>query len=687
MPTCGRHALAPAIQSITRVAPRRLLRASSRPSSTLSHSPGFPNASPSSPTAYLRKQKFNDLRESLLRGDSPSRVWADYSDLLNLMGFEKLPLEVHQHVLRKCTPSSAELRKGMAKTLAAGKTPKSPHRHEGRFQTIIRNIRAAKASPDLDDYHFILEQFAAVGHHIGAMHVYKELTQVGIKPRSKTFGLCFQAIAHRMTFPVPENKKEHRSEEARRMMFDLVREMRNRRTPFTAANLDLTIRILKETLDMETFEELMKWGYGIDLSNPDRPPLEFLGPQNIKSDLGIQAQAKSTPTQQPFSTAALNTTIDILGRIGNVSKLVQAFEVLTQPLPHANDHMFSSFDDDEDFGVANTPHSVWIPPHASPNTTSYIMMIRHLCTLGHATLARHYAREAIYWDRQKDRVTKTKIKDCRDEIPAPKISVNRGTLLPILGLSNRTKNLTLTRWLTRKLPGVLRLKRYNLEYYSKYRERVQRQQAHKNRLLNRSPDSSAVDAVNTLSVDAPNSDASTTYTPVPEPTANLPKIDPLIERSRNKPRELDIFEIDIDSLPPIPPPSSREPVRLLDLDLHIRVLERDIAELEEFSKDVDDTLGRNTQRVKEGLGRRVWAGKGVYMADQNIRREVSREEWINTVGFRRERPRDLPPPPRPATMMVAKGRSPPPFFQNNQVTKTEVSQSVLGHLTSMPHKE
>src|SRR6185369_9796926 len=104
-------------------------------------------------------------------------------------------------VLRRCTPSSAELRVTSAQRLAKGIRTAEPHIHERRFQTIVRNIRADDAVPTLDDYNFILEQFAAVGHHLGAMHVYKEMTLLGWKPRTKTFSLCLQAIAHHLTLP------------------------------------------------------------------------------------------------------------------------------------------------------------------------------------------------------------------------------------------------------------------------------------------------------------------------------------------------------------------------------------------------------------------------------------------------------------------------------------------------------
>ncbi|KAG6911653.1 hypothetical protein DXG01_007903 [Tephrocybe rancida] len=684
------HVLAPALLSVARAAPHRLLTKISRPLSSARISiPVISNATPPptsdpSPPAFLRERKLNDLKDSLLRISSPSHVWADYTDLLNVMGFDNLPLEIHQQVLRQCTPPSTELRAITAKRLAAGNPPSTPHLHEGRFQTIIRNIRAGHSSPELDDYHFILEQFAAVGHHVGAMHVYKELAAAGLMPKPKTFGLCLQAIAHRMQLPILERQRKYMLTETHKMMSDLVREMRRLRIAFTSANLDLTIRILKETLDLETFEEMMKWGYGIDLSNPDRPPVDFFGPQNLKSDLGMDVPADISPNPQPFSTAALNTTIEILGRIGNVSKLVQAFEVLTQPLPRASEHMFSSFDDDDDFGVANTPKTTpYAPPHATPNTTSYIMLIRHLCTIGHATLARHYANEAMFYEHYKDRMTKTQIQKRQDAVSAPRISVNRGTFLPILGLSNRTKNLTLTRWLLRKLPGVMKRKRYNLNYYYSYREKQVSKASAKQSLKRKKPqissaETSVVDTINSSPAESPIDEPPTTEVSTTPASADQPIS--LLERSRrNKPQEQPLFEVDIDSLPPPPTAPFREPVRTLDIDLHIRILEHDIAELEEFSQRVNYLLGRSVQRVKEGLGRRVWAGKDIYVAHENRRRQVSREDWIKDVRFL---PRKVDASYRPPAMIpdTSPAGTRSTFFQSNNTAQSEVPQSVLTHL-------
>ncbi|KAF8897279.1 hypothetical protein BD779DRAFT_1432907 [Infundibulicybe gibba] len=418
--------LAPTVQSIWKSSSHRLLQHSSRTYSstiqiTTSATPilSSGSSSTSSPREAIKRRKLNDLNDSIAHDGNPSRVWSHYTSLLNFLGYEKLPLKLHQDVLRKCTATAVELRVSAARHLHGNHKSSDPHVYEGRFQTIIRNIRATGMKPTLDDYHFILEQFAAVGHHAGAMQVYKELVGLGLEPRTKTFGLCLQAIAHHLTFPVQPVHQAQRIVQARGMMGNLMNDMRSSGIPFTSVNLDLTIRILKETSDREGFESLMKWGYGIDLSNPDCAPLEYLGMGTIGSDLGMgESSVPGLPYPQPFSTAALNTTIDMLGRLGDVSKLVQAFEVLTQPLPQASQHLFSSFDDEDDFGVSVDSNPKFKPPHASPNTTTYNMLLRHLARAGHAIFARHYLLEAISLDRTTDRALRQQIhKKPLDQIP------------------------------------------------------------------------------------------------------------------------------------------------------------------------------------------------------------------------------------------------------------------------------
>jgi hypothetical protein len=493
-----------------------------------------------------------------------------------------------------------------------GNNPRNPHMHEGRFQTIIRTIRSFGMKPTLDDYNFILEQFAAVGYHVGAMHVYKELVRTGLTPRTRTFGLCLQAIAHRLTLPVGRDGRDLLVAQTHKMLEALMGDMQKYNIPATSVNLDMTIRILKETLDYSGFESLMKWTYGIDLANPDCPPLEYQGLTTVGSGLGVDEQSiPILPAPHPFSTASLNTTIDVLGRLGDVSKLIQAFEVLTQPLPQAKQHQFTSFDDDDDFGGADgfvAPK--FIPPHASPNTTTYNTLLRHLCQGGHAYLARHYLIEAIRLDRRTDHdlrlaVTAKPI----SQIFAPHFAINRGTLLSVFGESNRDKNLGLMRWLITKLPRIIRSKKSGLLYFHRVRRERLAQAA-----LRQSKKQISTTASSSMRVAISSSSSS-----LPTPTRS--------PRSSN----VSVFDLDLDAPPESPSPPA---TKYLDLDVHIQILERDFQELSQFSRHAMDVLGRTTQRVKERLGRRVWSARDIYLRTENSRRMVSRGHWQKIVRFR-----------------------------------------------------
>ena len=550
----------------------------------------------------LRERRFYDLNDSLTHGGSPSRVWSNYTNLLNFLGYEKLPLEIHQQVLRQCTPPTAQLRTAATRRILVGNKPATPHIHEGRFQTIIRTIRSFEMKPSLDDYNFILEQFAAVGHHLGAIHVYRELRQLGLIPVPKTYTLCLQAIGHRLTLPIKRGTRSHLVEQCRTLLGNLTAEMHNFNIPFTSVNVDLTMRILKEILDMEGFEALMRWAYGIDLSNPDRTPLEYMGLNTAVSGFSSPEQSRPPlPSPLPFSTPALNTTIDILGRLGDVSKLIQTFEVLTMPLPNAAQHQFASFDDD-DFGtVDGFVAPKFNPPHAPANTTTYNILLRHLSQGGHTALARHYLVQAMHLDRRFDHKLRIAVMNKPiDQVPAPRFALNRGTLLSVYGVSNRDKNAGLMRWLASKLPRIVKRKQSSLDFFTRVRD----QRLSKNKPIG--PSKASSKAVRFRS-----------------PRWNVPNV----------------FDLDVNA-PLISPPNHLKP---LDLNTHIQVLERDLKEISEFERRVADVLGRTTQRIKERLGRRVWFAKDVYLRTGHSRRVVSRSHWQKLVNFRSRRPNTVLP--------------------------------------------
>ena len=561
--------------------------------------------SQTNPRELLKKRLIEQLAV-LLTEKTPSNalVWGQYLELLHFVGAQDIPAGTHRSVLRHCVPPAAQLRVLAAQDLRAGHYLKSPHRHEIRLQTVIRNIKATGTPPALEDYHVILEQFAAVGHYIGAVHVYEELVTSDIHPQPKTYGLLLQSLAHRLTLATPTSCRPQLVWQIVRICRDILAEMSSRKIPFSAVNLDLAVRVLKETADEEGFAHLMRVGYGIDLGYPDRAPVEHLVRQEHVDF------AKGLPYPQSFSTAALNTTIDMLGRFGDVSKLVQAFEVLTQPLPSQADHHFSkSFDDDDDdYGVSSPALTqLYQAPYAAPNTTTYNILLRHLSRSGHGPLARHYLQQAYRFDRVSDRAIRAEMINLPKEVPAPHFGVNRGTILPVFGLANRNKDMELMRWVGYIIRQTLRRKGNDIKYYSSIAAQLAKESSplHQSAIQRSAPHAAI----------SPNTALAT-----PSGSKSHSPVNPSIA----------VFEVDLDG----PLVSASPPAKKFDINLHLRILHRDHEELVSFYRKVSNVISRTTQRIKERLGRRVWAGKDLYLLSENRRRLISRQTWTNIVRFR-----------------------------------------------------
>jgi hypothetical protein len=62
-------------------------------------------------------------------------------------------------------------------------------------------------------------------------------------------------------------------------------------------------------------------------------------------------------------------------------------------------------------------------------------------------------------------------------------------------------------------------------------------------------------------------------------------------------------------------------------------LQRDIQQLEQLESIVATALGRIIDRIKERLGRRVWTGKDVWLANERARTPVTKEFWKEAVNF------------------------------------------------------
>ncbi|KAA1466151.1 hypothetical protein DENSPDRAFT_830901 [Dentipellis sp. KUC8613] len=572
-------------------------------------------ASDLSPRDKIVARKTDDLLEILSREEESSYdTWGSYIDLLQFLGLEQLPLEIHQRVLRRCVPSPNKLRELCAREYRARYFPKAPHPFEARLQAVIHNIRSAGFQPDIEDYHFILEQFAACGHYLGSKMILTELTSLQMTPTAKTYGLCLRALAHRLKLPCHVEMKEELLDSITRSCRDIIRDMRAKDIPFTSMNLDLAIRILKETAHEESFDSLVKFGYGIDLAFPDSPLLDDQTEQAVSTTFGTPFR-----THQPLSTSALNTIIDALGSFGRISKMVLAFEVLTQPLPKPPSRSPSFDDDEDDVGVPAPSISAptYRPPHAEPNTTTYYLLLKHASKTYHAVFARHYLVQAMEEDLlAAERLRRSIVRSNPVPVP-PRLAINRSMIQPVFHLANKRKNIPLIQFTWRTTHIAIRRKKGFLRAYEDHFARMARlsANAHARQNMQSSSDASEDLPVEDIPVQSSSSQfftPSAFLSPQPSPETLSPSLD-------------------VDSAAAPPPRRPRKP---FNLDFHLRLMQRDLTDLEELKSRIEAAKARVIARMKERLGRRVWNGKNIYLADRSSRVFVSRPEWRSIARFK-----------------------------------------------------
>ncbi|KAF5393973.1 hypothetical protein D9757_000202 [Collybiopsis confluens] len=538
---------------------------------------------------------------------SPNRIWISYTTAINLAGVDELDLQTHQSVLRRCAPTLNQVRWSHQKRYLSVAKPVPGHVHETRFQGVIRNILSMGFRPSREDYHFILAQFAAAGHSIGSINVYEEmLKSTRFQPDSVTVALVLQSIAHRLVLPERKADRGETLNHARRLLKRLLDDMQRVEMPWTSTNMDLTVRIMKHTSDLEGFETLLRLGYGIDLQFPDR--------------LALGSQPN---TLLPFNLHTLNTVIDMYGRNGSTSKLVTAFEVLTVPLPDAQKHFATSFEDEDDFGVTPSDSIASFKyPSAEPNTTTFTFLLRHISHHKKMThLVRHYLLQAIKLDVQASRALRAKLVVTPNilDVPAPRMSVSRAMFVSVFGASNRNKKATLMRWLFERLPAVIRRKKSDVLHISNFIRHLQK--------VGRWPQ-------------AQKPRTSSGFKPrvfVPRSDQDIVEVNGIGEHPADADSALAVNSFHQQTHPVyIPKP--------IDLKLHLRILKRDIADLTAFYTYARVGLARTIERTKDIIGRRVWKGKDVYIrsgADgkpkvgyPKMRTQVSKEMWRQTVNYK-----------------------------------------------------
>ncbi|KAI0316990.1 hypothetical protein OF83DRAFT_194775 [Amylostereum chailletii] len=528
-------------------------------------------------------------------GQDPERTWDLYVDLVDYVGLTPLPAEVHQLVLRNCLASPSEMRIRHKQAYRTMYYPDAPHIYEDRLQSIMRNLRGSGYTPSVQDYNVVLRQFAAVGHFLGARTVLNEMDQTGVTPESSTFGFCLQAIAHRFTLPSPDASTHARMERsAEKMARQLMMRLWELKKPLLVPNLDLAIRVLGQVADSEGFDRLIKFAYGIDLAFPDQVPLEDLQ-ETVAVDNPDESEVHTT-TFRPLTTHALNMIIETLGRMGRISKMVQTFEVLTNPLPPRPSNPTTSFDEDEDesFYAPSAPALIY----ASPNTYTYCRLVFHSSAAGHGTLARHFVVDAMNWQRSDNRRLRYQvIKRAPQDIDAPRISITREMLLPIFHHANKHKNIKLIDFVKLATGRAIARKKQDIEFLNVWRSILYERAAAK-ALENRETQEDKI-----------------THDSNP-PFPSLP-----------------ITFFTPSSIRPVFPPPRADPPKHFQVDQHLDLLTREIQGLEHLLRTVTETRSRTLQRIKERLGRRVWGEKNVYMADDDARVSIDKTRWRDVVGF------------------------------------------------------
>jgi hypothetical protein len=517
-----------------------------------------------------REAKLNLNVESPHSEDA--KIYGEYLTAVNGTADDPLPLEIHQAVLRACTPQRDVVRAHMARLLQEDKLDwhQLTHPYESRFQQIIQNISSAGFNPSIKDYHFIMSQLAAVGHHVGIRKYMRHMDGIGLEPNQVTFGYLLQAIAHQISLSVPSPERPDMVRKLAGTVVEVVREMVDLRIPPSSANLDLAFRVLSEVHDLQGVAEVLRLGYGMDLSYLDSPPIDT-------DPVPSTPTAEWLPQALPFSTSALNSILETLGHSGKISKMMYVFETLTNPLPvpAKPDNTFD--DDDDDFFPIQ---QVWKPPSAEPNTTSFNTLIKHCAAHRYPWLAKHYATQLTHEEHKSTLRLRNELrKKPLSEVAAPRVAVSAETLRPIQGFANRDHDIKLLKWIIWACKVSVRRKYRSWTYYDQTKSKY---------------DPPLVPP----SLDPPDSSESP-----PSPSTSLPS------------------------------PSRKKYSSTFNVTTHLHILKQDIARLLQLRWTAEDRLFESIARSKARMGRRIWDEKNIYLEDEGGRVKVDPEDWKVKVNF------------------------------------------------------
>ncbi|KAF8341997.1 uncharacterized protein EI90DRAFT_3031798 [Cantharellus anzutake] len=357
----------------------------------------------------------------------PAFTWKLFLDVVNSWSIPKdsITLPIYQRALRRCLPYAFAVRGHAWK-----KTPKwkrasvlsALHPHSDKIRVILESSRASGVKLQAEDYNFILSHYAAVGNAQGALDVIQEMRNSGLSPNETSFVRVLQALSRKLhsVDTLPREEKEEMYHLAAQSCRGIMSTMKQCGFP-SAPVLDLVTRILGTTGSLETYEELLKSVYGVDLAQPDTVPTDFLH-QFQYSVEDARRTNHPIPSLPSISTQTLNTVIKLTGEHGvraaipavrnqSYTKMIAAFECLTAPLPSMRnpDEAFGYDvgDDDEPYVPTLTfPDGTIFPGRLStpaPNSQTFDFLLTYLCQADYKILAKHYLKVTYEQERTQSR--------------------------------------------------------------------------------------------------------------------------------------------------------------------------------------------------------------------------------------------------------------------------------------------
>ena len=457
----------------------------------------------------------------------PDMVWAAYEDFHRLLPSaprEREHIYTLRHALRRSVPDWRTVRRETDGRLPAAERwarLKSPHPFEYRMRTILEDIRELGHTPHLSDYHWVLSQLAAAGHATAAEAVLREMIAFARLPTADTYTLVLRACIRRLETRIPHSAVEEEAATASRIARDVVEAMGEQGIDINSKQVSLLLRVFKVSLHVEGFELLLRTVFSFDVKRPDRMAKEF--EDRLKA---ADQDGQPLPVPLNITRDILTTMVYIWGDAGEFSKMISAFEVLTNAYPMPSDLPPPSsswwddvFGSDVPMPVVTTPLShrpeyKWYPQTTAAAQAAVNKLIQVLAWNDKRTLCQHYIKLAIELDNaEAEQLRKTlertltaaklqsqTLQDTdrmhsnapsnqpqylplssspdppllpwHNEHPSARFMVTMETLLPAWGMANQRKALEMFRWMRYQTTGLIKRKKKQLQWFMEHQDEL-----------------------------------------------------------------------------------------------------------------------------------------------------------------------------------------------------------------------